>query len=205
MVKRERDFDEQDDNSGSGVIRVNDRRHSARISDEVEEDAQGEPAEPSAVQELRRRAEEAERRQREYADAFRQAQAEQEQFRERTARDVERRVALQFGSLVAGLVESLDDLELALSHAAAHPEARAIAEGVMLARDRFVAALQRAGVERIDPAGEPFDPAVAEALRLAPVDDAQRDGLVVEVLRPGYRLGERVIRPAQVAVGRHGS
>ena len=74
-------------------------------------------------------------------------------------------------------------------------------DGVTLVRDRFLATLERNGVERIDPAGEEFDPNVAEALRVDPVDSPDLDGKVTLVLRPGYRLGERVLRAAQVAVG----
>jgi molecular chaperone GrpE (heat shock protein) len=79
-----------------------------------------------------------------------------------------------------------------------------LARGVALARDRFLAALQKAGVERLELNGTPFDPNVAEAVRLVPVDSPEDDGAVVETMRPGYVLGERIIRPARVAVGRHG-
>ena len=75
-------------------------------------------------------------------------------------------------------------------------------EGVALARDRFLASLDRHGVEKVDPAGEEFDPNTSEAVRVDPVDEAERDGTVTETLRPGYRLGEHVVRPARVAVGR---
>ena len=62
--------------------------------------------------------------------------------------------------------------------------------------------LAKAGVERFDPAGTPFDPNVAEAVGVVPVSDPARHDVVVEVTRPGYSLGERVIRPARVLVGR---
>jgi molecular chaperone GrpE len=58
------------------------------------------------------------------------------------------------------------------------------------------------GVERIDPAGEPFDPNLAEAIGVEPVEDEAMDGKVTRTYRAGYVLGERVLRPARVAVGK---
>jgi len=187
-------------------MRVYDRRHWAQpdslpTDDNADEGSQNEP---SALREWRQRAEDAERKLLECVSAFRQSQVEQEQFRERMTRDVDRRVQFGFGNLVADLVECVDDMELALTHASATPGAEALAHGVALARNRFLSALEKAGVERVDPIGAPFDPNDSEAIRLAAVDSSDQDGTVVETLRPGYRLGERVIRPAQVAVGRHG-
>jgi molecular chaperone GrpE len=72
----------------------------------------------------------------------------------------------------------------------------------LLARDRFLATLERHGVTRLSLDGEEYDPNLAEAMRVDAVDDPERSGKVTETLRPGYRLGDRVVRPAQVAVGR---
>ena len=74
--------------------------------------------------------------------------------------------------------------------------------GVAIARDRFLAALTRMGIERIDPGGQAFDPHLAEAVATAPVDDPALHDTVVQVARVGYRLNDRVIRPARVVVGR---
>ncbi len=189
------------------AFRVKDRRHSAPPEEGIEEAGKGEEpvsTVPTVVDQYRQRAEAAEKKLLEYISAFKQSQAEQDRFRERLTCDVERRVALQFGGLVAEILESLDDLDLALAHTADVPEAEPLARGVALARDRFLAALARQGVERVDLTGEDFDPNVAEAVRVDPVREPERDGKVTEMLRPGYRLGERVIRPARVAVGRLG-
>lgn len=188
-------------------FRVEDRRHWARSDDGEAESGAEESAPPSThptlVDEYRKRAEDAEKKLLEYISAFKQAQADQERFRERMTRDVDRRVDLKFGGLVAELIEAVDDLDLALSHARDVPEAAALSDGVALARSRFLAVLARHGVERVDVDGLPFDPDVAEAVRVDPVGEPERSGAVTETLRPGYRLGERIIRPARVAVGRH--
>jgi molecular chaperone GrpE len=58
------------------------------------------------------------------------------------------------------------------------------------------------GVTRLEVIGLPYDPRTAEAIDLVPVDDPSRDGVVVEEFRPGWRIGDRVLRPARVRVGR---
>lgn len=197
------------------AIRVEDRRHWARDPDgsenaeadeaagadaEREEHLEVVPTEELKIQ--RERAEAAERKLQEFAAAYQQFRAEQEQVRARLERDVESKVELRFGVLVAGLLEAVDDLDRALEHARDIPEAAPLARGVELARDRFLADLLKSGVERLDLTGSEFDPNVAEAVSLEPVDDRALDGRVVTTLRPGYRLGERVVRPARVTVGR---
>ena len=186
------------------TIRVEDRRHWARDEEEETSDDQTghEGARPTMIDEFRERAVSAEQKLQEYIEAFKSFRDEQEQFRSRMSRDVDRRVELSFGGMVAELLEALDDLDLALDHARRADEAEALVTGVELARRRFMATLERHGVEQLHPAGEPFDPNDAEAVRVDPVDSSERDGKVTEVLRPGYRLGERLIRAAQVAVGR---
>jgi molecular chaperone GrpE len=184
-------------------FRVEDRRHWQHVeeSGEAEEAA---PARPSVLDEYRQRAEEAEQKLLEYIEAFKKHQSDQEQVRVRLARDVDRRVDLKFGELVGELLETMDDLDRSLEHVKDVPEAAPLAEGVAIARDRFLATLQKHGVEQISPQGEPFDPHEAEAVRVDPVESSADDQRVTETLQPGYRLGDRVIRAAKVAVGRHG-
>lgn len=194
--------------SGAGTeeessIKVTDRRHWAR-EDDGEDDNSEEvtSTRPTIVDEYRLRAETAEERLQDYIAAYKQSQAEMEGVRAKLADDVERKASLRFGDLVGELLGSLDDLDRALGHIQRVPEAASLGEGVTLVRDRFLATLERHGVEKIEPEGEEFDPNVAEALRVDPVDDPDLDGKVTELLRPGYCLGDRVIRAAQVAVGR---
>ena len=155
------------------------------------------------IDDYRERTEAAEGKLQEYIEAFKGFKKEQEEFRGRLNRDVDRRVDLQFGGLVEELLEAMDNLDLALEHVNEVPEAQPLARGVELARKRFLEALERHGVEKLDPRGEEFDPNEAEAMRVDPVADPEMSGKVTDVLRPGYRLRDRVIRPAQVAVGRH--
>jgi molecular chaperone GrpE len=186
------------------AFQVRDRRHWAR-QDRGDDQAPGEESStrPTVIDEYKKRAEDAERKLHEYIAAFKESRAEQDAFRARLERDVERRVELRFSEVLSDLIESLDDLDLALSHAKGASDPRPLAEGVALARDRFVAALERHGVERTVFDGREFDPNVAEAIRTDPVDSPDLDGKVTQTLRPGYLLGGQVIRAARVAVGRY--
>ena len=202
------DTDETLENGANGEeqeeprIKVEDKRHWAR--DDLDEEADDEPTStvPTIIDEYRQRAEAAETKLHEYIEAFKASQAEQDQFRERLNRDVERRVSLQFSGLVGELLESIDNLDLALSHAEGVPEAKPLADGVAMVRSQFLASLTRQGVEQIQPEGEEFDPEVAEALSLVPVQDPAQNNRVLQTMRPGYRMGDQVVRPARVVVGK---
>jgi molecular chaperone GrpE len=192
------------------TLKVEDKRHWARkLEEEAGTASEGEEAEeapslhPTIVDAYRTRADAAEKKLHEYIAAFKQSQADHEEFRARLSRDVDRKIETQFGILVTELLETVDDLDLALSHVEGIPEAEPLARGVGLARDRFLASLERQGVVRVILDGEEFDPNVAEAVQVVDAADPAQDGKVVSTVRAGYRLGDRVIRPARVRVGRH--
>jgi molecular chaperone GrpE len=197
---------ERRDDNDDATFRVEDRRHWADPAEEPEAgDGPHEtpPRAPSIVEEYRERADAAEARLQEYIEAFKRFRAEQDEIRARLTRDVERRAGGRFGELVSQLLGTVDDLELALDHARNLPAAEGLVRGVELARKRFLDALIAAGVERFGETGVPFDPNEAEAVRVDPVTSAAADGTVTEVVQPGYRLADRVLRAARVAVGRH--
>ena len=191
------------EDSGDQEIKVNDRRHWQQDEAEQDENAETAPAQPSILDEFRLRAEQAEQKLLEYIDAFKRHQADQDKVRERLTRDVDRKVDLKFGELLSDLLETLDDLDLSLDHVRGVPGAEPLAEGVVMARDRFLTTLNKHGVKRFSPEGQRFDPNESEALRVDPVDSKDDDQIVTETLKPGYKLGDRVIRAAKVAVGRH--
>jgi molecular chaperone GrpE len=191
-------------------MKVHDKRHSARPDDDEGGNGRGgngegevpTPVDTAELDAAKSRAEAAEKKLREVQEAFLTARADLDKTRERLERDLDKRVATKFGELVSDLLHSLDDLDRAIDAGSRVPAAEPFLQGVGMARDRFLADLARAGVERIEPAGEPFDPNVAEGAGIAPVDDPEKADTVVQVVRAGYRLGDRVIRPARVLVGR---
>lgn len=105
--------------------------------------------------------------------------------------------------LITELLPVLDNLDRTI-HAAQHAgDAPAILDGVQLVRAQFQRVLQGYGLVRFDAVGQRFDPAIHEAISTVPVDDPARDLHVLEQLEPGYRFGDRLLRAAQVVVGRH--
>ena len=131
-----------------------------------------------------------------YLDNLQRLKAEFDNYRKRAARDQESLVARAHERLVKELLPVLDDLERALEAAADHEEAK-LEEGVRLVHRELVEALAREGLVEVETEGQ-FDPHVHEALLSQPSD--RDDGAVLEVLQKGYRLGDRVLRPARVVV-----
>ena len=140
---------------------------------------------------------ELERERDEYLDSLQRLKAEFDNFRKRTAREHESLVERAHERLVKELLPVLDDLERALEAAAQHEEAK-LEEGVRLVHRSLADVLAREGLAEIGTDGE-FDPHVHEALLAQAVEDAE-PGSVVQVLQKGYRLGDRVLRPARVVV-----
>ena len=153
--------------------------------------SQGSPAS------LEERLAEAETRRDEYLELAQRVQADFENYRKRAAREQERLVAHAHERLVRELLPVLDDLERALDAAERHEEA-ALVDGVRLVERALRAALEREGLAEI-PTDGPFDPHVHEALMSRP-DDGVEPGSVLEVVQRGYRLGDKVVRPARVIV-----
>ena len=121
--------------------------------------------------------------------------AEYANYRKRVDRDREAVVQIAKASVVLDLLSVLDDLERAEAHGDLTGPFRAVA-------DKIGTALQKAGLQPYGHEGEPFDPAQHEAVQHATSPDV--DGpTVTAVLRRGYKFGERVLRPAMVAVTDH--
>ena len=123
--------------------------------------------------------------------------ADFDNYKKRVAREREEYVALANARLLAELLPVLDDLERALSAAEQHEEAQ-LEEGVRLVHRSLAALLERHGVELIETDGK-FDPHVHEALLSQPSEEAE-SGAVLNVVQKGYKLGDRVVRPARVIV-----
>jgi len=104
--------------------------------------------------------------------------------------------------LVAELLPVLDNLDRTISAAHNHRSDPAMLEGVRLVRQQLEGVLRGYGVERIDALDARFDPVLHEAIGVAPVRDPRHHGMVVEQTEPGYRFGDRLLRPAKVMVGK---
>jgi molecular chaperone GrpE len=129
-------------------------------------------------------------------DRYLRARADLENYRKRSAQEVERRVAEATDRLLLDWIEAVDSVDRALTMQ--HSEGLA---GVL---GQMESILARQGVERVGAVGEAFDPELHEAIAVRESDEVP-DRTVLDVARSGYRRGERVLRPAQVVVSRDGA
>ena len=133
----------------------------------------------------------------EYLDALRRLKAEFDNYRKRAAREQADLISRATERLVNQLLPVLDDLERALGAAERHEDAQLV-EGVKLVEQSLRNALRKEGLVEIETEGA-FDPHVHEALLTQPSDDVE-SGTVLEVVQRGYRVGDKVVRPARVIV-----
>jgi molecular chaperone GrpE len=173
------------------------------VTDEPIEQEETKP-EPEQQQDAHERPEEAEvdvqaliAERDEYLDHLKRVAAEFENYRKRAARDQENLAARAAERLVRELLPVLDGLERAIEAAEEHEEAK-LEEGVRLVHRQFAEALRKEGLQEVPTEGD-FDPHVHEALMARP-DEGREAGAIVDVVQKGYRIGEKVIRPARVIV-----
>lgn len=135
-----------------------------------------------------------------YREHLQRLQAEFENYRKRVLREQTQAVDLAARPVILRLLEVLDDFDLALMHAQDRPDFDRFLHGVELVYAKLVDTLRADGLERIEAQGKPFDPELHEALMQSGEGDG--DPIVADVLRPGYTLKGRVLRPAGVRVER---
>jgi molecular chaperone GrpE len=133
----------------------------------------------------------------EYLDRLLRLKAEFENFRKRSRRELAEAEERARGRLLVEFLPVMDNLGRALDAAEHHEEGKVL-EGVRLTHGQFVGLLAKEGVSEIAPLGEPFDPHHHDAMLTQPSEAPE--GTVVAVLERGYALGDRVLRPARVAV-----
>jgi molecular chaperone GrpE len=157
-----------------------------------------------AAEHFERRARLAEDRLSEVLAVYRQVKLENEGFRDRVTRDVERQFERRHEKLLLKFIDILDNLDRALEAAEQTYAGNPLIEGLILVRTQLLQTLQQEGLERIPVLGLPFDPAYSEAVATQSVDDPEHEHVVVREMLRGYRLHGRVARASRVVVGRHG-
>jgi molecular chaperone GrpE len=151
--------------------------------------AEAEPAPAAELDELRGALAELDGR-------YRRLAADFENFRRRSAQEAQDRARYGAELLALALIPVLDNLQRAQAHA---PEGDPLLDGLRMVTRQFQDALSSAGITPIDAEGQPFDPALHEAIGGEESADVEHD-TVLTVLQPGYRLHDRVLRPALVRV-----
>ena len=190
-------------------LRVTDRRR-IYLDDEgaerVNAEAEQPSLKPSFVEELEVRTKAAERQVQEVQARFdqlrQQLQRETDETRQRLNRSADERAAAEKAKFISTLLPVMDNLTRAIDAAVAENASReAILDGIRGIASNFQSALVNAGVEPIESVGEEFNPELHEAVDTAETD-AEMDGRVIEEYSRGFRMGDRLLRPARVKVGR---
>jgi len=138
-----------------------------------------------------------------YLDLAQRTQADFVNYKRRAERERADEAQAARAELLVQLLPTLDDLERALSQVPEDLPQHSWLEGMPLIARRLRLALAKEGLAPIGAPGEPFDPRLHEAVAYEP-RPGYEEGQIATVVRPGYRLGERIIRPAQVTVARGG-
>lgn len=207
-------------------IKINDRRRRghdvsddaeavemARSDDGSEADEGSEASEndelKAKLHEAETKFKDAERQVSDLADRFRKAQiqlkSETDEIRGRLQRTFDQKIEASRGELVSGLLDTLDNLKRAVAAAEASEggqvDFKSLLEGLKSTVTMFDARMKSLGLNEIASVGEDFNPEVHEAVEIVEADD-ENDNRVVSELQPGYKLGDRLLRPARVRVGR---
>lgn len=198
LMDRDRDTNE---------LRVTDRRRiylddngAERANEEVEQPS----LKPKYVEELESRTRAAEKQVQDVQARFeqlrQQLQRETDETRQRLNRSADERASAGKAKFIAALLPAMDDLERAIEAVSGNASREAMVEGIRRIASSFQSALSSAGVEPIVAVGEEFDPELHEAVDTEETTDM--DGKVIEEYSRGFRMGDRLLRPARVKVGR---
>lgn len=127
--------------------------------------------------------------------------ADYDNFRKRTRKDLEEAERRGREETVREMLPVFDNLERAVAASASATDVTSIVDGLKMVMKLFEEQVQRVGITRIPSVGERFDPAIHDAIQQQETDEHPPGTVLTEVV-PGYRLGERLVRPAMVVVSR---
>ena len=159
---------------------------------------------PPDIAALQRELETAQSKAAEYLDGWQRSQAEFQNYKRRVERERTEMMQGMTGKVIARYLDIVDDFDRAMKGRpteADDPEWAKWAEGIQLIYRKFQNVLDAEGVSRIEAEGQDFDPNLHEAV-VHEESDGHKSGQIIEVLRHGYKLGDRVIRPALVKVAK---
>lgn len=125
--------------------------------------------------------------------------AEMDNFKKRLNREHQEQMRYASEKVLAELLPALDNLDLAIQYGATHEACREMMQGIEMTRRQLLEAVAKSGLMAVGEKGEAFDPALHEAIGME-ADDALEPGAVSRVLQRGYKLNDRLLRPAKVMV-----
>ena len=204
---RHRKGDRSADAEEQPEVRVTDKRR-IYLDDEGEQtntEVEQPSLKPKYVEELEARTKAAERQVQEVQSRFdqlrQQLQRETDETRQRLNRAADERAAADKARFIASLLPVVDDLYRAIQAGDEGADPDSLLEGIKRTANSFESSLANANVESVSAVGEAFDPELHEAVDTVEVDP-EMDGRVIEEYSRGFRIGDRLLRPARVKVGR---
>ena len=163
---------------------------------------------PQDIQELQKQLEELQKQvqqlQKEKDDIFAKLQrvaADYDNYQKRSARQIKEGITHEIDRIIKSLLPVMDNFECILANTTCGVNDEALLKGVQIIYDQLMAVLKSRGIEQIKAQGEKFDPSHHEAITQRAEPDKE-DGIVLEELQKGYKIGGRVIRPSRVIVNK---
>lgn len=179
-------------------LKVTDRRWWAKEQSDTGELPEEPKLKPSYVEELEQKVAAKDEEIQRLISQYRSASSEFDDARARLRKELSKDVERGRRSLIVSFLEVLDNLDRALD--SAKDRGDSFVQGVSIVRQQFLSTLEQMGVKRVDPLGTPFDPSLHEAVSSVPAPAGTAPNTVIGVVRPGYLIGDEVLRPASVAV-----
>lgn len=136
----------------------------------------------------------------ELKDSYLRLMAEYDNFRKRTLKEKAELIKSGGERVVTGFLDIADDIELAMTNIAAATTVDGVKEGVELIHSKFMSTMKSQGVTEIPTVGEDFDSEKYEAVAMVPTDDPQQKGKIIDCIKKGYYLNDKVIRHPKVVV-----
>lgn len=186
-------------------VKVVDRRWwaNAEAAPAADADARSSSLKPTYVEELEQKVAEKDKQAQEYLTKYRQAATEFEEARLRLRREISKDIERARREVISELLDVVDNLDRAIEAGRrSSSSADSLLQGVEMVQRQFLSKLEGLGVKAIESTGAQFDPSVHEAVTTVPAASADQDGVIVGVVRQGYRIGDDVLRPAAVAVAK---
>jgi molecular chaperone GrpE len=187
-------------------MKVLDRRHWVDENEETsDEDTPNKPIEerlPNFVQKLKNLAQQKYKRLREYISAYKDKNAENDEFRIRLQKENETRLDQFKALLFARLLPILDNLKRAAQSSSQTKDLDSLQQGIDLVVNQFANELKENGVETVSSVGEKFNPKSHEVFLTVETEDETQDEMIIEELETGYRFKEKLIKAAKVKIAK---
>ena len=193
-----------DPSEDASDVRVVDRRWWARDDSENGEGRRSDK--PTYVEELETQLADKDKLLADYAARYKTAANEFEETRVRLRKEIAKDVDREKRRLLTSFLEIIDNLDRAIAASRdtsnGNPGVLSLLKGMEMVRQQFLSTLNSYGVKPIDAGGAQFDPNLHDAIAVVPVTDTDRDDVVIDIVKPGYHMGDEVLRAATVTVGK---